>query len=68
MWMIWSHIDVFWGDEMKRKDALNLIRAEYAIHGDATTASMRAYVDSKVSYAAYNAASKAGLKLFNEGA
>lgn len=52
---------------MKRKDALNLIRAEYAKHGKATPASMRMYVESRISYAAYNEAAKAGMKIFAAG-
>jgi len=51
---------------MNRKVALDTIRAEYATHGDATTAAMRAYVESRVSYAAYTRAMKAGMMIYNK--
>lgn len=49
---------------MKRKDALNLIRAEYAKHGEMTTIAMRTYAESRISYAAYTKAMKAGIQIF----
>lgn len=52
---------------MKRKDALNLIKIEYAKHGEMTTAAMRAYAESRISFAAYTDAMKAGLKMCREG-
>lgn len=52
---------------MKRKDALNLIKAEYAKHGEMTTTAMRAYAESRVGFAAFTDAMKAGLKIFEEG-
>lgn len=52
---------------MERKDALNTIRAEYAKHGEMTTAAMRAYAESRISFAACTDAMKAGMKIFSEG-
>ena len=49
---------------MKRKDALNVIKVEYAKHGEMTAAAMRAYAESRVSFEAYTVAMKAGLKIF----
>lgn len=51
---------------MKRKDALNLIKIEYAKHGEMTKIAMRAYAESRISYASFTEAMKAGLKIFNK--
>ena len=51
---------------MKRKDALNLIKVEYAKHGEMTTAAMRAYAESRIGFSAYTNAMKAGLNIFND--
>ena len=40
---------------MKRKDALNLIKVEYAKHGEATAIAMRTYAEAR----------KAGLEIFD---
>lgn len=52
---------------MKRKDALNLIKAEYAKHGEMTAIAMRTYAGNRISFAACTDAMKAGMKIFNDG-
>ena len=52
---------------MKRKDALNLIKVEYAKHGEATAISMRAYAENRIGFVAYTEAMKAGIKIFAAG-
>ena len=54
------------GDNMKRKDALNLIKVEFAKHGEHTQTSMRAYTESRISFDAYTEAMKDGMKIFVE--
>lgn len=50
---------------MRRKDALALIRAEVAKHGEATRAAVRAYVETRsVGKAAFDAACAEGLEVF----
>ena len=51
---------------MNRKNALNLIRAEFAEHGRPTTISTRAYVGHNISYMAYMVEVNAGLAIYRE--
>lgn len=52
---------------MKRKIALDIIRIEVAQNGEVTREAMRAYAESRIGYAAYDEAVKAGFKLFKSG-
>lgn len=49
---------------MKRKDALNLIKAEFAKHGKETQLSTRTYIENRISYGAYMDARRAGMRIF----
>jgi hypothetical protein len=49
---------------MKRKDALNLIKVEFAKHGEATKLSTRTYIENRVSFDAYRLAATAGVRIF----
>ena len=51
---------------MNRKTALDIIRAEYAKHGEETIASTRAYVESQISYGAFMEARRRGLQIYQE--
>lgn len=48
----------------KRETALEVIRIEYAKHGEETRESMRAYVENRISFDARLEAVKRGLKIF----
>ena len=52
---------------MNRKTALDIIRAEYAKHGEMTRAAMRAYAESHISYGAFAEAKKSGIRAYQEG-
>ena len=52
---------------MNRKTALGIIRAEYAKHGEMTSAAMRAYTESRISYGAFMEARRAGMQIHQEG-
>lgn len=49
-----------------RKQALRIIRYEYATHGEETRESMRAYVENRVSYEACREAAREGLRIYEE--
>lgn len=49
---------------MKRKDALNLIKAEFAKHGKETRPSTRTYIENRISYGAYVGARRVGMQIF----
>jgi hypothetical protein len=51
---------------MNRKNALNLIRVEFAEHGRPTTISTRAYVEHNIGFAAYSSALRAGMAIYRE--
>ena len=48
---------------MTRKQALAVIRAEVAEHGECTRAAMRAYVENRVGRAAFNKAMAVGMQI-----
>ena len=51
---------------MNRKTALDIIRFEYAKHGEMTQAAMRAYAESRISYDAFAEAKKKGMRIYQE--
>ena len=51
---------------MNRKTALGTIRAEYAEHGEMTSAAMRAYAESSISCCAFWEAKRAGMWIHQE--
>jgi hypothetical protein len=50
----------------KRETALETIRIEFAKHGKATPTSMRAYIENRISWMAYNRAAKRGMDIYME--
>ena len=50
-----------------RKVALEIIRVEFAKHGEATRESTRAYVENRISVKAYTEAMQSGLRTYNHG-
>jgi hypothetical protein len=51
---------------MKRADALTVIFAELAEHGKATQRALRAYIENRVSRAAFNEACQRGLRFYEK--
>ena len=52
----------------KRETALEIIRIEFATHGEATRASTRAYVENRISFDAYNRAARSGMDVYRKNA
>ena len=51
---------------MNRKTALDIIRAEYAEHGETTQKAMRAYAEIQISYGTFMEAKRAGMWIHQE--
>ena len=51
---------------MNRETAMMVIRAEYAEHGEMTSAAMRAYAESRISYDIFMRARRAGMQMHQE--
>ena len=48
----------------KRETALEVIRIEYAEHGEATDRSTRAYIENRISAKAFNVAVNRGMEYY----
>lgn len=51
----------------KLEKARNIIRADYANHGQDTGDAMRAYVENRISHDTYKELAASGIKIFNSG-
>ena len=52
---------------MKRKQALAVIVADVAQHGEATKTAIRVYVENRISRQAFNEAIRIGLAVYRKG-
>ena len=53
-------------EKIPRKLALEMIKVEYAKHGEATQKSMRIYTENRISFESYQDAAKRGMKMYNK--
>jgi len=53
--------------QLKRKDALNVIRVDAAQHGRATKVGLTAYLEARVSRAAFEKAVRDGQAIYERG-